>query len=179
MVTIRDTNKEPDPRLTAVQTYLSSIFCSITVSDKSVPMLRGEWEHDLWAVVVTAQKKAPYVFEYRTGLGHRELSTLNKGYLRRIVMSTSGISARERARFIRAESVPKRPDILGPLHSMLLDGDTAGQCTFNEWCGDFGYDNDSIEARDTYAACQKTHDQLHHLFTREQLAKLRELMEGY
>lgn len=167
-------NKEPDPRLTAVQAYLSSIFCSITVSDKSVPVLHGEWEHDLWVVIVTVPKQAPYVFEYKTGLGHRVLPrSVAHGY------RFMNLGTRERARFIRAESVPKRPDVLGPLHSILLDGDTAGQCTFNEWCGEFGYDNDSIKACDTYDACQKTHDQLHRLFTREQLAKLRELMEDY
>ena len=165
-------DKEPDPRLTAVQQYLSSIFCSITVSDTSVPVLHVEWEHDLWIVKGQVQKQAPYVFEYKTGLGHRVLPRRVQGWL-------CAMGPRERARTIRAESVPKRPDILGPLHSMLLDGGSAAQNTFTEWCHEFGYDNDSIKARDIYDACQKVHDQLHHLFTREQVAKLNELMEDY
>lgn len=173
------TTKEPDWRLTAVQEYLNSIFCAIKVSDTSVPVLHCEWEHDLWVVIVTAPKQAPYVFEYKTGLGHRVLSKIDKNYLRRLTTSAQGVNARERARFIRANSVPKRPDILGPLHSMLLDGDSAAQNTFTEWCSEFGYDNDSIKARGIYDACQKAHDQLHRMFTREQVAKLNELMEDY
>lgn len=47
--------------------------------------------------------------------------------------------------------------------------------TFQEWCRNFGYSDDSIKALNTYQACAKQYEALSKVFTQEQLEKLREI----
>ncbi len=46
------------------------------------------------------------------------------------------------------------PDKISCLDSLLSDAQ-AGEQSFDEFCGDFGYDEDSIKARRTWKACQR------------------------
>jgi hypothetical protein len=46
------------------------------------------------------------------------------------------------------------PDIFGLLNCLSMD-QTATQLDFAEWAEDYGYDSDSISARNIYDACQK------------------------
>jgi len=47
--------------------------------------------------------------------------------------------------------------------------------SFNEFCREFGYSNDSISAQKTYFACQEEYEKVCKLFTREQIKELREI----
>jgi hypothetical protein len=47
--------------------------------------------------------------------------------------------------------------------------------SFDNFCDEFGYNNDSISARKTYFAVQKEFDNVSRLFTEEQLEKLSEI----
>lgn len=51
------------------------------------------------------------------------------------------------------------PKIEDVLYSLIMDSD-ACTMSFEEWCGDFGYEEDSIKALETYRACQKNADKL-------------------
>jgi hypothetical protein len=55
---------------------------------------------------------------------------------------------------IKKVSKPKPLDIDDILYSLILDSQ-AGNETFDDFCDNFGYDNDSIKANDIYRACQK------------------------
>lgn len=55
-----------------------------------------------------------------------------------------------------AEYVVQRvqPSLDNVLYSLYMDAQ-AGAMSFSEFCSDFGYDNDSISALNTYRACEK------------------------
>lgn len=44
-------------------------------------------------------------------------------------------------------------------HCLFLDAD-CGSMSFNDFCSDFGYNNDSLKALDTYRACMENADKL-------------------
>lgn len=52
--------------------------------------------------------------------------------------------------------LPTESDILECLYS----DSEAGKMSFNEFCSEFGYDNDSIKALDTYRACMATTEKI-------------------
>ena len=72
----------------------------------------------------------------------------------------------------RKDRSPVAPSIANVMQCLLLESDAALQ-SFDSWCEDFGYDNDSIRAFNTYQSCCGTARKLRDLFTHEQLAALR------
>ena len=67
--------------------------------------------------------------------------------------------------------VPRTPSAADVIYSLVSDANGCDQ-PFNDWCADFGYSNDSIKARDTYFACQKTRVDLLRMFGLELFEKL-------
>ncbi len=57
------------------------------------------------------------------------------------------------------------------MHSLLLDADI-GSGTFQDFCDNMGYSNDSIAAFKTYTTCGEYAVQLRKVFTREQMAQM-------
>jgi hypothetical protein len=47
--------------------------------------------------------------------------------------------------------------------------------TFEDWCGDFGYDTDSRKALDTFLKCQKISSDINRFFTKSEIEQLREI----
>lgn len=47
--------------------------------------------------------------------------------------------------------------------------------TFDEFCDEYGYDNDSIRALNIYKACSKEYNDLQRIFTEKQMQALREI----
>lgn len=70
------------------------------------------------------------------------------------------------------------PKFTGVLHSLVLDASAADE-NFNDWCANFGYDNDSIKALNTYQECLAVAEKLSQCFTREELEQIRELVQDY
>jgi hypothetical protein len=73
-------------------------------------------------------------------------------------------------------------DLLGAFDCILRDAES-GQESFNEFCGEFGYDNDSIKALRIWEACKETREKLVRIFPAPiSIAKiaseLNELIEG-
>ena len=58
------------------------------------------------------------------------------------------------------------------LYSLLLDADCSN-CTFTDFCSEYGYDADSITANRIYHECIKTSKQLNRLFNADELNQLR------
>lgn len=71
---------------------------------------------------------------------------------------------------------PQGADVL---YSILSDHDSAAECSFSEWCAEYGYDTDSLKASRMYRACKRISASLARLFTASELADLSELFEGY
>ena len=72
---------------------------------------------------------------------------------------------------------PKKPTVMNVLSSLIAD-DVSGM-SFNDFCNEFGYDNDSIKALKIYEACLKETKAYYNMFDREEREVLRELLEDY
>lgn len=70
------------------------------------------------------------------------------------------------------------PDLTDVMHSLITDGGAIDSRDFSDWASDYGYDTDSIKARETYDACVTIGLRLRAAFGGERFEQLRELFEG-
>lgn len=140
----------------------------------------SEWQHDLFNVSLIKGSKLINT-EFKTGLGHRVLkakrgtvTSLAAKYSKELKKANieKGLHKVEGACFAVS------PSAASVLHSLLLDSD-CGHELFEDFCDNFGYDQDSIKSLEIYKACQKIAKQLNSLFTQKQIEDLRELLEDY
>lgn len=100
----------------------------------------SEWPHFAWKVEING-----VFFDYKTGLGHktnfrgREYGKTNKKPENSVRLEDAQCWAH----------VPNIDDVL----NCLFSDARAGAESFNEFCSNFGYSNDSLKALDTYRAC--------------------------
>ena len=104
---------------------------------------------DQWIITVTGKDGCHHMFDYFTGLGRRQ-----------------GLKS------------PKPPKVADILYSLLTDA-SAEQRNFHEWCSDYGYSTDSINALNVYRACLDTAAALRKCFSYELLAELQDLLAEY
>jgi hypothetical protein len=71
---------------------------------------------------------------------------------------------------LRKNNTPVKPVAADVVYSVLSDY-SAGEESFEDFCSNFGYDNDSIKALNTYIACQRNGKKVLNLF-RETLEEL-------
>ena len=74
-------------------------------------------------------------------------------------------------------ALTREPDKKDILYSMLMDN--VSDMDFDEFCAEFGYDNDSIKALKIYEACQRETKALYNMFESDEIDMLRELLEDY
>lgn len=70
--------------------------------------------------------------------------------------------------------MPKVKDVL---YNIVRDADC--DMSFDDWCSNLGYSNDSISAKQIYEACQKTRYQLINSIGKDEIERLTKLFEGY
>lgn len=182
----------------AVADYLKSInkgYRVIYIGERSEGFNGEKWRHDQWR----AEFDNDIDFPFSTGTGHRACWFTRSGLpaakqesalLKELREITNFEGPYPQTRELRrnpnksafffesyARALP--PTSASVLYSLLLDADSGRNYTFNEFCDCFGYDSDSIRALKTYHACQDIAEKLDHLLTREQQAKLSELLEDY
>jgi hypothetical protein len=167
----------------AVSEYLKSrgvlSYKTIHVSDNAE---NKEWPCDVWRVVFTAQNHNEFVTEFRTGLGHR-LTNLRFGKLSASQINGSKVlkevTGMDRSCFkIDDYTYTVAPTQASVLYCLLSDAD-CGNYTFDEFCDNLGYDNDSRKALETYLCCQETNTKLNKFFSRGTINHLQELLQDY
>ena len=104
---------------------------------------------DQWAITVTGKDGCHHMFDYFTGLGRR-----------------------------KERNKPNPPKVADVMYSLLTDA-SAEQRNFHEWCSDYGYSTDSINALNVYRACLDTAAALRKCFSYELLAELQDLLAEY
>lgn len=119
-----------------------------------------DWPHFLWNVVIS-HKNGFWTVPYKTGLGLIDKPKPSKPW----------------TTYLRGET-PKKPTNSDIMYSILLDA-AAGDQSFNDWCDDFGYDQDSMKAFKMYQACCEEGVNLKKTFTREQIEEMRTALEDY
>lgn len=72
---------------------------------------------------------------------------------------------------------PKKPTKKDVLYSMIMDD--VSNMDFNNFCAEFGYDNDSIKALKTYEGCLKETEAYYDMFDSEEREALNELLGDY
>ena len=136
---------------------------------------RVEWPHDVWSVTLRNGDKT-YTTEFKCGIGHRKLPA---GFPKRDIRSGSrgvqyyverlgwldDVKAAEAA--LTKPVAPTTADVL----ACLLDASNPSE-TFEEWCLNFGFSDDSMKAMETYRACQKTRSALQRFLGGELMDRL-------
>lgn len=136
------------------------------------------WERDSFMVGFNDQ-----FFEFNTGIGHRveskfkikteELKTVTG--LDCVVFESIGKVNHDRSRVIQHIIAPTQASVL---YCLLLDA-TANDCSFNDWCDEYGCDSDSFSAFNNYQACCESGSKLRKVFDRETVEQLHELLADY
>ena len=127
--------------------------------------------------------------EYYTGVGHRFIKTLNYKYPKPCYRVSNNHLTNNDNRLINnyrknhnSISTPviyvMQPEIAGVLHCYISDSEAMHE-SFNDWCSNFGYDNDSINAFNIYQDCCKNGKEFYSFFPRETIEKFKTILEGY
>ena len=145
---------------------------------------RDDWDCDAWCVSFEYPGKPVQTFEFFTGLGLRaeptdrdKINARLPGLTERDIQNRT-IYGRRYLADIEKLRKPKAPTVASVLHSIILDSEAMGQ-SFNDWCANYGYSNDSIKALNTYRQCQSIGERLRMLWTTAQLDALREALQDY
>lgn len=88
-----------------------------------------EWPHYAWRVTIKRGDRS-YATDYKCGTAHSRPGPYNHG---------------------RVGVPPTVADVM----ACLMSDARVGSQTFDEYCSDFGLDNDSRKALDTHLACQR------------------------
>lgn len=121
---------------------------------------RGDWTCDEWRVSI-----GKWEFSYYTGTGLRKN---NSGKTNPFPRNTVGAEDWNH-RYLK----PQAPPAADVLHSLALDSE-ADEMSFRDWCDNFGYSEDSIDALGIYRQCCKVAEQLRRVFKPDALAAIRE-----
>lgn len=158
----------------AVTELLTAAQITVTVvyRGEQINALGGVTAMDQWQFTFTAKNGKIEQFDFFTGLGLRGAPlqpSYGGPYPKRNILMWERLEKTRK---------PQKPHPADLLHSLILDSDAIGQ-SFENWCADFGYDNDSRKAFSTYEACQKNGDKLARVIDKLTLNALREALHDY
>jgi hypothetical protein len=127
------------------------------------------WVCDEWLVLLDAEK-----IEYFTGIGHRKMRPPK--YIHETTFKAMKAGRCHSIEDMGKCSMHVAPSVDDVLCSLVMDSSAIDQ-TFDDWCGDYGYDTDSRKALDTYLACQESGKKLQRLHI--DIEKAREAFQDY
>lgn len=145
---------------------------------------------DKWRITFTkgvknavVNNKVTETFDYSTGIGHRappsKIDTLNaRGKLGPSDKKNNTIWYQRVMRELEATRKPQAPKAASVLYCLISDA-SASEMSFDDWCGEFGYDTDSRKALETYMACQANHTKLCKLLTLTVRHQISALLQDY
>lgn len=156
-----------------ISAFLSSIGVALSVTYARFTVREGDWKCDEWRFTIAREdrKQAEMTGPYFTGLGHRK----QVKPMPRPPYNPRSIAYEQ---WEREAFKPKAPEAAGILSSLLLDGEAVAM-SFVDWCDNYGYDSDSIEARNTYDECCAIGQKMRKLFSSAELESLREMLQDY
>lgn len=167
----------------SVDAFLEANHVKYGVSHAALLTDDQKWEHDLWIVTLTKltvweKPGARITLEYRTGIGNRKVPP-KPSYTWALYKRALVENHRSRHdQIFREYAKPVRPAAASVLHCYAFDA-MALDMSFKVWCNEFGYDDDSISAFETYRACCEAGTNLAKIFDHTQLAQLREMVMEY
>ena len=130
---------------------------------------------DKYIVIINNQD-----FEYSCGIGHRiELDRFKKEAFQKIMNKNPQKNKANLLLYIdelKKVSKPKPLNIDDVLYSLILDSQ-AGTESFDDFCDNLGYNNDSIKVNEIYRDCQKNSKKVKTFIT--DIDKASELFQDY
>ena len=88
----------------------------------------------------------------------------------------TGVGLRTKPKQAWAKPMPKKPSVADVLHCLFMDAEAADY-NFSEWCDEFGYSDDSINALNTYRQCLEIAANLRKYFTPEQREQIKTITQ--
>ncbi len=156
----------------------------------------GDWPHIAYSVTLAFNDKLVLSIPFKLGIGHIELSkarpdsVLNRYTDQEYSMLNTWLSkpnATFTNKLLQAQVATKLavlqkvfPTLPSVLHSLLTDGEAfTSSMTFEDWCGNFGYETDSRKAEDIYRTCDDIGRKLSRGIPADVLTRARELLQDY
>ena len=171
--------KQINPIETAVNEYLKAQGITFAVFG-GMATKRDDWECDAWQCKFSRYPKGvvngsdiTMTADFFTGVGHRKSKHPMPADIARL---RPNILAR--VEWERMWLKPVAPNATTVLYSLLRDAEGAEQ-NFLDWCGDYGYDSDSMKAHKIYTACCEELQKVRTFFTNEERQALLELLQDY
>lgn len=136
--------------------------------------LGGKQTMDEWLVCIYAPGSSSFFeeFPYYTGLGLSERSSISRAASR---LYTPGTIAHARC---LANSRPVQPHAASVLHCLILVS-SAEMLSFDQWCEEFGFSNDSRQAERTFDQCREQTRKLRRVINPDVFEQLREALQDY
>ena len=133
----------------------------------------NKWEHYLWNVNIKTASGF-WTFPYRCGLGHVEkkrgaMPMPNPPYKKGTIAYSE---------WFERNYQPKKPSNSDIMYSIMMDSE-AGAMSFNDWCSNYDYSNDSMKAFKIYQTCCEYSVWISKAFSRDQIEQMRTALEGY
>lgn len=129
------------------------------------------WPHFLWSISLGEER-----FEYRMGSGHFTPLYKNKWEREWSSMNKKPSPEHVRTAMDGVEGWAKPPSMRDVLASLVLDA-RAGSESFNEFCDNSGYSNDSITALNIYRDCAEIGIKVRRIFPGAEFDKLEKWIE--
>lgn len=160
---------------------IKSTFEGIAIEIRYVGAdLDSEWKCFQWSVKIGSE-----TFQYKTGLGHSYSDySDSKHMIPMEIRKAFGDRFRPLPKLSeRPKTLPEFenkvraviPSIESILQCLILDAQ-AGTESFDSFCYDLGYSNDSLKALDSYRACMETKEKLRKALGKE-FTRIVELIE--
>jgi hypothetical protein len=132
----------------------------------------NDWKCDEWRVTFKANR-IDFTTPFYTGTGHRKATPWNVGLH----------GPKPRPGTLSYENwelgfKPVAPTAATVLASLVMDGATIDE-SFADWCANFGYEEDSRKALQTYTDCCETGRKLRMLFTHPQRDALAAMLQDF
>ena len=131
-----------------------------------------EWEHDLWKVTLRRNEES-FSIKYRTGLGHRKLSKSDAQRCAEQKLKKGSIGYDN---FVNAHAKPVCPRDWEVMGCIVSDFNAAACSTdFDDFCANFGLNNDSIKELEGYMEIKRIHKSMDSMFSDKLLDELKEM----
>lgn len=141
-------------------------------------IVKDDWLCDHWMFSANGESS-----DYFTGIGHRKRRTALAGYrtapnLVKAAFDNRIYDKAAQEKIIKENSSLQAPKVDDILYSLVMDADACNY-SFEDWCCNYGYDEDSRKALETYLACQKSEKTLRAMVKDMSLAEIQEAFQDY
>jgi hypothetical protein len=159
-----------------VISVLSNAGIKFNIIPAGSGLKRDNWECDGWMLQLHKNNNTQ-MFEYYTGIGHREVSKVDAQWITREF--NSGKFPRGNFKHkMEQYTKPVAPEVCGIIHTLNLDSQALDE-SFPSWCDNFGYDSDSLKALNVYNQCCDTAKKYYSIVDRATREALEVILSDY